>query len=159
MTIGKAAGLACALAVLAGAASAQTGSAPAVAAPPARVFDQGPVVVISEVRILPGQRRAYAQLLDGRWRLSMEAAKRRGEVLDYRVYANTHPRRGEGDFFFIVTYRDAAVQDVSFEERERRAAAGAAPGVAPPPAAPETLYEVLSETMLREQVFRTPLAR
>jgi hypothetical protein len=139
---------------LAGLLALTCGTAAAQQSP--RVFDQGPVVVITEVRIMPGQRRAYAQELEGRWRRSMERAKARGEVLDYRVYANTHPRRGEGDFFFITTYRDAAVQDVSFEERERRVAAGTAPGVPPPVAAPETQREILSEIMLREQVFRTP---
>ena len=131
------------------------GAAAAQPAPQAqasqRVFEQGPVVVINEVRILPGQRRAYAQELATRWRASMEAAKARGEVLDYRVYANTHPRRGEGDFFFITTYRDAAVQDVSFAERERRVTG------APPPAVPhEQMFEILSTTMLREQVFVQP---
>ncbi|HEX8569827.1 MAG TPA: hypothetical protein VF699_07885 [Caulobacteraceae bacterium] len=132
-------------------ALALCGSA-ATAQQPGRVFEQGPVVVINEVRIMPGQRRAYAQELATRWRGSMEEAKRRGEVLDYRVYANTHPRRGEGDFFFITTYRDAAVQDVSFAERERRTS-----GAPPPAAAPETLFEILSTTMLREQVFVAPL--
>ncbi len=136
------------LALASGGASAQQSQ---------RVFDQGPVVVISEVRILPGQRRAYAQTLEGRWRMSMEAAKARGEVLDYRIYANTHPRRGEGDFFFITTYRDAAVQDITFEARERIVAAGDAAGAPPPVASPETLREILSEIMLREQLFRAPL--
>ena len=143
-------GAACVLALAGGSAAARQQGAPA------RVFDQGPVVVISEIRVLPGQRRAYAQTLEGRWRMSMEAAKRRGEVLDYRVYANTHPRKGEGDLFVMITYRDAAVQDVPFAERERRAAEGSLPGVPAPIAPPETLYEVLNETMLREQVFRTP---
>ena len=123
---------------------------------PGRVFDQGPVVVISEVKIMPGQRRAYAQYLGGRWRMSMEAAKARGDVLDYRVYENTHRREGEGHFFFITTYKNAAVQDVSYAERERLAAAGAAPGVPPPPAQLEALREELSETMLRELGFRDP---
>ena len=103
-------GLACVLA-LAGPAAAQQAAPPQ---PSGRVFDQGPVVVISEVKIMPGQRRAYAQYLGGRWRMSMEAAKKRGEVLDYRVYENTHRREGEGHFFFITTYRDAAVQDISY---------------------------------------------
>ena len=143
-------GLACVLAIAGGGASAQQ-----AAAPPGRVFEQGPVVVISEVRILPGQRRAYAQYLGGRWRMSMEAAKRRGDVLDYRVLENTHRREGEAHFFFVTTYRNAAVQDMSYAERERLAAAGAAPGVPPAPQL-DALREELGETMLRELVFVEP---
>ncbi len=142
--------LACVLTIGTGGASAQQ-----AAAPSGRVFEQGPVVVISDVRILPGQRRAYAQYLGGRWRMSMEAAKRRGDVLDYRILENTHRREGEAHFVFITTYRNAAVQDRSFAERERLAAAGNAPGV---PAAPqlESLREEMGETMLRELVFVEP---
>lgn len=152
MRLAGAVGTACALlAAIGGSAVAQpTGQ------PVGRVFEQGPVVVISEVRIMPGQRRAYAQTLAGRWRMSMEAAKRRGEVLDYRIYENTHRREGEGHFVFVTTYRNAAVQDITFAERERHAAEGAVPGVPAAPADPEALREVLSETMLRELVFREP---
>jgi hypothetical protein len=146
--------LACVLA-LGGPAAAQQPAAQ----PGGRVFDQGPVVVISEVKIMPGQRRAYAQTLAGRWRMSMEAAKRRGEVLDYKIYENTHRREGEGHFYFVTTYKNAAVQDITFAERERHAAEGVAPGVPPPPGNPEALREVLSETMLRELVFRDPPPR
>jgi hypothetical protein len=141
-------GLACVLALGAGSASAQP------AAPPARLFDQGPVVVIEEIRVLPGKRRAYNETVAGHFRHQLEAAKRRGEVLDYKMLNNVHPREGEGDVFFIVTYRDAAVMDAT-EAKRRQAEADAAS--APAPAAPvETLREILNVTMLREMVFRAP---
>ena len=138
-------GLACVLA-LAGPAAAQQA--------PARVFDQGPVVVLEEIRVLPGQRPAYVQTLAGHFRHMLEAAKRRGEVLDYKMLANVHPRQGEGEFFALVTYRNAAVMDAT-EASRRQAQADAA--AAPPPAAPvESMREILNVTMLRELVFRDP---
>jgi hypothetical protein len=143
-------GAACVLALAGGSAAARQQAAPA------RVFDQGPVVVISEIRVLPGSGAPTPRRWRGagacRWRRRSGAAR-------CSTTASTPtpiPRKGEGDLFVIITYRDAAVQDVPFAERERRAAEGSLPGVPAPIAPPETLYEVLNETMLREQVFRTP---
>ena len=145
--------LACVLAIAAGGASAQQATTPAARG--ARVFEQGPMVVISEVRVLPGNGNAYAQQLAGSWRTRMEAAKRRGEVLEYRVYNNVHRRDGEGEFLFIITYRDASVLDIGLEARDRQAVADAGSAVAAPT---PVLREVMSETMLRELVFKDPPA-
>lgn len=103
--------------------SIATAPTSAAAQDPARVYDQGPVVAITHVKTEPGQFDAYLANLNSLWRRAQEDAKRRGEVLDYKVLSNMAPGRDEGDLMLIVTYKNAAVLDTSLDEIDRRTAA------------------------------------
>ena len=110
------------LIALLGAAIATTPSVSFGQAAP-RVYDLGPVVEITHVKTEPGQFDAYIANLNSLWRRSMEDAKRRGEVLDYKVLSNMAPGKDEGDLILVVTYRNAAVLDTPLDELDRRTAA------------------------------------
>ena len=110
------------LAALAGAALASS-SVAALAQGAPRVYDLGPVVEVTHVKTEPGQFDAYVANLNSLWRVSMEDAKRRGEVLDYKVLSNMAPGRDEGDLVLVVTYKNAAVMDTSLDELDRRTSA------------------------------------
>jgi hypothetical protein len=88
-----------------------------------RVYDHGPVIAVSHVKVQPGQLNAYMSNLNSVWRRGLEDQKRRGEVLDYRVYQNMAPGIGGPDLVLVVTYRNAAVMDTSLDEMDRRTAA------------------------------------
>lgn len=98
-------------------------AAPAMAQDVPRVYDLGPVVEVTHVKVEPGQFDAYLANLNNMWRRSMEDAKRRGEVLDYKILADMAPDAGEGDLMLMVTYKNAAVMDTSLDELDRRTAA------------------------------------
>ncbi len=95
-------------------------SATAATAQDQRVYDLGPVVAVSHMKVEPGQLNAYMSNLNNLWRKSMEDGKRRGEVLDYGVYQNMAPGAGDADLMLVVTYKNAAVMDTSLDELDRR---------------------------------------
>ena len=88
-----------------------------------RVYDLGPVVAVSHVKVEPGQLNAYMSNLNSLWRRSLEDAKKRGEVLSYGVYENMAPGKDDPDLLLVVTYKNAAVMDTSLDELDRRTTA------------------------------------
>lgn len=121
-----------------------------------RVYDMGPVVDITHVKIEPGQQDAYLANLNSLWRRTMEDGKRRGEVLDYKVLSNMAPDAGEGDLVLMVTYKNAAVLDVSLDEQDRRAVAmqGSMGAVQQADVARGKLRTILGSDMYRELTFK-----
>lgn len=70
-----------------------------------RVYDLGPVVTVSHVKVEPGQLNAYMSNLNNLWRRNLEDGKRRGEVLDYGVHQNMAPGAGDADLMLVITYK------------------------------------------------------
>lgn len=97
-------------------------SVPVFAQDHSRGWENGPVVVVSEVHIKPGMFNAYINDLNNVWRRFQEAQKEDGYVLDYSMYSNPSAREGEPDLFLTVTYANWAAFDVSneyFEEQSK----------------------------------------
>lgn len=99
------------------------GSAPAWGQDAPRVYDMGPVVEVTHVKTEPGQFDAYLANLNSLWRISLEDAKKRGEVLDYKLLSNMAPGQGEGDLVLVVVYKNAAVLDTPLDVLDQRTAA------------------------------------
>jgi len=95
-------------------------SVPAFAQDHTRGWDNGPVMVVSEVHTKPGMFNAYVNDLNNVWRKFQEAQKADGYVLDYALYANPSAREGEPDLFLTVTYANWAAFDVSTEYFEKQ---------------------------------------
>lgn len=100
----------------AGLAQAQAQSAP-------RVVENGPVWTIAYIETKPAMFNDYMAYLAGPYRALQEAAKRRGEVLDYKVLQVNSPRDGEANLILMVQFRNMAVFDRSLAEGERDNAA------------------------------------
>lgn len=90
-------------------------SVPAFAQDNTRGWDNGPVVVVTQVDTADGMFNAYINDLNNVWRKFMERQMQDGYVLDYGMYSNTSPREGEPDLFLTVTYKNWAAFDVSNE--------------------------------------------
>lgn len=131
-------------------------AAPAVAQDAPRVYDQGPVVTVTYIKVEPGQLRTYMANLNGVWRRQQEEGKKRGDVLYYGVYQVVTPRPGEPDIELVVAYKNAAVMDTSLDEQDRRTAAmmGSLDAAQKATIDRGKLRTVMGGTMLRELVFK-----
>lgn len=129
---------------------------PAVAQQAPRVYDQGPVVVVSYVKVEPGQLQNYMANLNSVWRRQQEEGKKRGEVLFYGVYQVVSPRPGEPDLQLVIGYKNAAVMDTSLDELDRRTAAmmGSLDAAQKATIDRGKLRTIVGGTMLRELVFK-----
>jgi len=109
----RAAALAATLTLAAGAVSAQTAE---------RVYDNGPVWVISYVETKPGMFDDYMAYLSTKWREVNEADKKAGVVLDYKVLAVDSPRDHEADVILMIQFKNMAVFDRPLAEMEATSA-------------------------------------
>lgn len=87
-----------------------------------RVYDNGPVWVISYIETKTGMFDDYMAYLSKQWRESNEANKRAGVVLDYKVLQVDQPRDGEPDVILMIQYRNMAAFDRPLAETEATAA-------------------------------------
>lgn len=83
-----------------------------------RPYKDGPVVVVTSVKVMDGQYENYMKFLATTWRGTMDASKEAGIVLDYRVY-NASPRRPEdADLYLVTTYPAMAMLDGMTEKMD-----------------------------------------
>lgn len=77
----------------------------------ARPYTEGPVVQVTDVRVMDGQFDNYMQYLQTRYKPVMEAQKKAGIILDYAIY-NRQPRSPEdGNMYLTVVYPSMAAFD------------------------------------------------
>ena len=96
-----------------GAAQAQTAE---------RVYDNGPVWVISYIETKTGMFDDYMAYLSTKWREVNEADKKAGVVLDYKVLAVDSPRDHEADVILMIQFKNMAVFDRPLAEMEATSA-------------------------------------
>lgn len=87
-----------------------------------RVYDNGPVWVISYIETKPGMFDDYMAYLSTKWRETNEADKKAGYVLDYKVLAVDSPRDREPDVMLMIQYKNMAAFDRPLAESEATAA-------------------------------------
>lgn len=87
-----------------------------------RVYDNGPVWVISRVETKPGMFDDYMAYLSGKWRQVNEADKKAGYVLDYKVLAVDSPRDHEPDVILMIEYKNMAAFDRPLAESDATSA-------------------------------------
>jgi len=84
------------------------GAATASAQAVPRNYDRGPVTMVQDVEVKPGQLNAYMQDLQKGWRVSMEEGKRAGAILSYSIQRPIDPRAGEPNLYLVTVYKDMA---------------------------------------------------
>lgn len=65
---------------------------------------QGDFWEVTGVHLKDGGALSYATFLAEAWKSDQEFAKSKGWIKDYKVLANTHPRKGEPDLYLISIY-------------------------------------------------------
>ena len=85
-------------------------------------YSEGPVVVVTAVRIMDGQFDNYMQYLQGTYKPVMEAQKTAGNVLGYSVMDASPRSPDDADMYLVVTYPNMASFDGQRERMEPVAA-------------------------------------
>jgi hypothetical protein len=81
-------------------------------------YQDGPVTVVSSIRTLPGMHDTYLRYLATTYRANMDAAKKEGIILDYRVYETSPRSPDEPNLYLTVTYKNMAALDGLDERME-----------------------------------------
>jgi len=81
-----------------------------------RVFKSGDYWDVSAIEVMDGQWLNYADHLANSWRSSMEFAKSKAWIKDYKVIVNTHARDGEADLYLITIFEEWPTK----EEEDKR---------------------------------------
>lgn len=89
----------------------------------ARVYDNGPVWTVAYIETKPGMLNDYMAYIAGPYAALQEAAKKRGEVLDYKVLSVDSPRDNEPNLILMVQFKNMGVFDRSLAEGEKDDAA------------------------------------
>lgn len=76
-----------------------------------RPYTEGPVVVVTSIRTAPGGFDEYVAWLAGPWKEFMEAQKKAGVILDYRVFETRPATPSEPDLYLEVFYKNWAAFD------------------------------------------------
>lgn len=76
-----------------------------------RAYTEGPVTVVTSVRVAPGQEDRYIAWLQTGWKKNMEAQKEAGIILGYSVQRITPRTLDEPNMYLVVTYPNMASFD------------------------------------------------
>ena len=83
----------------------------AVAGAQERPYTDGPVVVVSAIKVMDGQFENYMAFLNDSWRKTMEASKEAGIVTEYHVYGAQGHNPNEPTLYLLATYPNMAAFD------------------------------------------------
>lgn len=100
---------------------AGAGTAGAQAVP--RNWERGPVTLVQQVEVKPGQLNAYMQDLASGWRVQMEEGKRAGAILSYGIDQPIDPRPGEPNLVLVIVFKDLASVQRPLADAEKSTAA------------------------------------
>lgn len=87
-----------------------------------RAYTEGPVTVVTSVRVAVGQDDKYMAWLRMGWKASMEAQKEAGIILSYSVQAIMPRSPDDPNLYLVVTYPNMASFDGLDERTEPLAA-------------------------------------
>jgi hypothetical protein len=74
-------------------------------------FETGPVWDFAQVQTKDGHFDDYMNWLSTAWKAQQEALKKRGIILDYKVYLVQDPRQNEPDILLATEYKNLAAFD------------------------------------------------
>ncbi len=85
------------------------------AAEDAKAYTEGSVTQISYIKVKPGKFDDYMKYLDTTYKAVMEASKKAGLILGYRVFSAQARSPREPDLILTVTYANMAALDKTDE--------------------------------------------
>ncbi|TAL29911.1 hypothetical protein [Phenylobacterium sp.] len=98
-------------------------AASAMAQPAPRNYDKESVTLVQEFQIAPGKFNTFMQDYATNQRASFEIGKKVGGILGYGVSQPITRRPGEPNLYLIITFKDLASYDRSFERADQTAIA------------------------------------
>ena len=83
-----------------------------------RAYTDGPVTDVNYVSVEYGHFEEYIDWLNSTWKPTMEATKKAGIIIDYKVFSSTPPSPDHPDIILWITYKNMAALDRGVEEEE-----------------------------------------
>src|SRR5246500_2393204 len=83
-----------------------------------RQYSDGPVTELAYVRVEYGHFEEYIDWLNSTWKPTMEATKKAGIIIDYRVFSATPQSPDHPSIILWITYKNMAALDRGVEEEE-----------------------------------------
>ena len=83
-----------------------------------RQYTEGPVTEEDYVQVEYGHFEEYIDWLNSTWKPTMEATKKAGIIIDYKVFSSTPPSPDHPDIILLITYKNMAALDRGVEEEE-----------------------------------------
>ena len=84
-----------------------------------RQYTDGPVTEMDYIRVEYGHFEEYVDWLNSTWKPTMEATKKAGLILDYKVVRATPKTPDQPNIFLMITYKNmAAAMDKVVEQEE-----------------------------------------
>jgi hypothetical protein len=98
---------------------AASSPAPVAGATDKRQYAEGPFTRVDAIHVGYGHFEEYIDWLNSTWKPTMEAFKKAGLILDYKVFQLTPRSPGQPNIYLWVTFKDAAAaldKEVELEE-------------------------------------------
>ena len=83
-----------------------------------RQYIDGPVTDVAYLRIEYGRFEEYIDWLNSTWKPTMEATKKAGLIIDYKVFTAIPKSADQPNVFRMITYKNMAALDKGVEEEE-----------------------------------------
>jgi hypothetical protein len=83
-----------------------------------RKYSEGPVTLVQEIGVEYGHFEDYIDWLNATWKPTMDATKKAGIIIDYKVFSSTPPSPDHPDVILWITYKNMAALDRGVEEEE-----------------------------------------
>src|SRR5213080_5222969 len=81
-----------------------------------RQYTEGPVTLVQKIAVEYGHFEEYIDWLNSTWKPTMEATKKAGIIIDYKVFSSTPPSPDHPDVILWITYKNMAALDKGVEE-------------------------------------------
>jgi hypothetical protein len=81
-----------------------------------RQYTEGPVTFVQEIAVEYGHFEEYIDWLNSTWKPTMEATKKAGIIIDYKVFSATPPSPDHPSIILWITYKNMAALDRGVEE-------------------------------------------
>ncbi len=83
-----------------------------------RAYIEGSVTLVANIEVEYGHFEEYIDWLNSTWKPTMEATKKAGLILDYKVFRLTPKSPGQPNVILWITYKNMAGLDRGVEEEE-----------------------------------------
>ena len=80
-----------------------------------RAYTDGPVTDVAYIRVEYGRFEEYVDWLNSTWKPTMEAMKKAGLIIDYKIFTATPKSPDQPNIIRMITYKNMAALDRGIE--------------------------------------------
>src|ERR1700691_3666719 len=81
-----------------------------------RAYTEGPVTEVDYIQVEYGKFETYIDWLNSTWKPTMEATKKAGLIIDYKVFSATPKSPDQPNIYLWITYKNMAALDKGVEQ-------------------------------------------